>query len=324
MRDNQELLVELDLGAVRAFLAVVDDGHFIAAADRLGMTQQAVSKRVARLESHLGVPLLNRSRAGAGLTEDGAAFLPQARALVSLADQAIAMLRARRRALRIDVLGRDAASIEMVRAFYEASDVDVDIVVSRGAVSQRTALADGSVDAAFGRTTGPLPPEIQRIPACLEPIEILVSRQHPLAGRERVPLRELSGLTAWMPGNARDSEWAEYYRFLSAEFGVQIDTSGPVFGRDHIVERIRASQDLITFAAKTQFPGYPDIVHIPVTDPTPVYPWSLMWHQANRHPSLPLLIAHVNARYHRPCDAHSRWLPAPDRPLFPADPEPGS
>jgi DNA-binding transcriptional LysR family regulator len=191
------------------------------------MTQQAVSKRVARLESHLGVPLLNRSRAGAGLTEDGAAFLPQARALVSLADQAIAMLRARRRALRIDVLGRDAASIEMVRAFYEASDVDVDIVVSRGAVSQRTALADGSVDAAFGRTTGPLPPEIQRIPACLEPIEILVSRQHPLAGRERVPLRELSGLTAWMPGNARDSEWAEYYRFLSAEFGVQIDTSGP-------------------------------------------------------------------------------------------------
>lgn len=316
--------MELDLGAVRTFLAVVDDGQFTEAADRLGMTQQAVSKRIARLEADLGVPLLNRSRAGARLTEDGAAFLPQARALISLADQAIAMLRARRRALRIDVLGRDAASIEMVRAFYEASDVDVDIVVSRGTVSQRTALADGSVDAAFGRTTGPLSPEIQRIPACLEPIDILVSRQHPLARRERVPLRELSGLTAWMPGNARDSEWAEYYRFLSAEFGVQIDTSGPVFGRDHIMERIRASRDLITFAAKTQFPGYPDIVHIPVTDPTPVYPWSLMWHQANRHPSLPLLIAHVNARYHRPCDAHSQWLPVPDRPLFPADPEPGS
>ena len=89
--------MELDLGAVRAFLAVVDDGHFTDAADRLGMTQQAVSKRIARLESDLGAPLLNRSRAGARLTEDGAAFLPHARALISLADQAAGMLRARRR-----------------------------------------------------------------------------------------------------------------------------------------------------------------------------------------------------------------------------------
>jgi hypothetical protein len=132
-------------------------------------------------------------------------------------------------------------------------------------------------------------------------------------------MEELSGLTAWMLGNARDSEWAEYYRYLSDDFGVQIDTSGPVFGRDHIMEKIGASKDLITFAARTQFAGYPDIAHIPVTDPTPVCPWSLMWHGLNRHPALPLLIAHVKARY-RPYDARSQWLPAPDRSLFPADP----
>jgi hypothetical protein len=72
-----------------------------------------------------------------------------------------------------------------------------------------------------------------------------------------VPAQELSGLTAWMPGNAADSEWAEYYRFFSLEFGVTIDTSGPVFGRDHITERIGASPDLITFAAKTQLTGSP-------------------------------------------------------------------
>jgi DNA-binding transcriptional LysR family regulator len=315
--------MDLDLGAVRTFLAVVDDGHFTEAADRLDLTQQAVSKRIARLESDLGATLLNRSRAGAGLTEDGAAFLPHARALIGLADQAVGMLRARRRALRIDVLGRDAASIEMARAFYEASDAEVDIVVSRGTVSQGSALTDGSVDAAFGRTTGSLPPGIGRIPACVEPIDIVVSRQHKLARRRRVTMEELSGLTAWMPGNARDSEWAEYYRYLSADFGVQIDSSGPVFGRDHIMEKIGASSDLITFAAKTQFVGYPNVAHIPIIDPTPVYPWSLMWHEANRHPSLPLLIAHVQARY-RPRNPQSQWLPAADRSLFPANPEPGA
>jgi len=308
--------LDLDLGTVRTFLAVVDDGHFTEAADRLGLTQQAVSKRIARLEADLGVALLNRARAGVTLTKDGAAFLPQARALISLADQATGMLRARRRALRIDVLARDAAPLDIVRTFYEASEADVDIIVSRGTIPRRTALADGSIDAAFGRTTGSLPAGISRIPASLEPIPILVSRRHRLARRKRVPMAELSGLTAWMPGNAADSEWADYYRFLSAEFGIQIDTTGPVFGAGHMMEKIGASPDLIMFASTRQFPDRPDVVQIPVTDPTPVYPWSLVWHDENRHPSLPLLIAHVRAGY-RPFFAGRQWLPGPDRPLFP-------
>ena len=208
--------MELDLGAVRTFLAVVDDGHFTDAADRLGMTQQAVSKRIARLESDLGAPLLNRSRAGARLTDDGVAFLPHARALISLADQAAGMFAARRRALRIDALARDAAPSDLVRSFYETSDVAVDLVVSRGAIAQQTALTDGSVDAAFGRVATGLAPGIERVPALLEPLFVLVGRRHRLARRKRVPTRELSGLTAWMPGNATDSEWADYYRFFSA------------------------------------------------------------------------------------------------------------
>lgn len=308
--------MELDLGAVRAFLAVVDDGHFTEAADSLGMTQQAVSKRIARLEADIGVCLLNRSRAGAVPTEDGAAFLPHARALIGLADRSVAMVRARRRPLRVDVLARDAAPTEMMRAFYEAGDVDVDIVVSRGAVPRRTAIEDGSIDAAFGRVRGPLPAGIERIPACLEPIPIVVGRGHRFARRGHVPMAELSGVTAWMPGNARDSEWAEYYRFLSAEFGVLIDSSGPVFGRDHIVERIGASRDLITFGSRGQFPPHPDVAQVVVTDPTPVYPWSLMWHETNRHPALPRLVAHVRDGY-APSRTTGRWLPAPDRALFP-------
>ncbi|MEU7476462.1 LysR family transcriptional regulator [Lentzea sp. NPDC042327] len=302
----------MDLGAVRAFLAVVDTGHFTEAADHLGLSQQAVSKRIARLESDLDVVLLTRSRTGAGPTEDGAAFLPHARALIGLADQATAMLHARRRPLRIDVLARVAAPIDLVRSFYEAGDVEVDVVISRGAVSRHAALADGSVDAAFGRVTGPLPAGIECVPACLEPIPVLVGRRHRLARRRRVPMAELAGLTAWMPGNTGDSEWAEYYRFLSAEFGVRIDSSGPVFGGEHVMDEIGASAELITFGNTRQFPVHRDVVQLTVVDPTPVYPWSLLWHQANRHPALPLLADHVRAR-HRPFDPRHQWLPAPDR-----------
>ena len=311
--------MELDLGAVRTFLAVVDEGQFTEAADRLGMTQQAVSKRIAKLESDLGVALLHRSRGGARPTEDGTAFLTHARALVSLADQATTMLRARRRALRIDVLGRDVAPIDIVRDFYEVCDVDVDIVASRGKGSRCTALTDGSVDAAFGRTIGALPPGIERIPACLEPIPILVSRRHALAGRVTVPMADLAGSTAWMPANARDSEWAQYYRHLSGEFDIQIDSSGPVFGRDYILERVSTSPDLFTFGNQRQYPVNPDVVQVSIVDPTPVYPWSLMWHKANRHPALAQFVAHAKARY-RPHAVRAPWLPAPDRALFATDP----
>jgi DNA-binding transcriptional LysR family regulator len=308
--------MELDLGAVRTFLTVVDEGQFTDAAGRLGMTQQAVSKRIARLEADLGVTLLRRARGGARPTEDGAAFLTHARALVSLADQATAMLRARRRALRIDVLGRDVAPIDIVRDFYEAFDVEVDIVASRGKVPPWTTLTDGDVDAAFSRVVGTLPTGIERIPASLEPISILVSRRHAFAGRTTVPMAELSGLTAWMPANARDSEWAEYYRHLSSEFDIRIDSSGPIFGRDYILERISASPDVFTFGNQRQYPMNPDVVEVSIVDPTPVYPWSLMWHKSNRHPSLPQFVAHTTTRF-RPRAVRNPWLPAPDRALFP-------
>lgn len=308
------------MGAVRAFLAVVDEGHFTQAAARLGMTQQAVSKRIARLESDLGATLLDRTRAGARPTDDGAAFLPQARALIGLADQATAMLRARRRALRIDVLGRDVAPIDMTRDFYEAGDVEVDIVVSRGRGSRWTELGNGSVDAAFGRVTAPLPAESARIPAYLEPISLLVSRRHALAGRASVPLGELADHPAWMPANARDSEWARYYRHLTEDFGVRIDSSGPVFGREYIMERVAAEPGIFTFGDRRQYPPHPDIVQVAIVDPTPVYPWSLLWHEANRHPSLRRFVAHV-ATYYRAYDPVAQWIPRPDRELFPTAPD---
>jgi DNA-binding transcriptional LysR family regulator len=308
--------MELDLGAVRAFLAVVDEGHFTEAAVSLGMTQQAVSKRIARLETELGAALLDRSRTGARPTEDGAAFLPHARALIGLADQATAMARARRRALRIDVLGRDNASIDMTRDFYEAGDVDVDIVVSRGRGSRWAELGDGAVDAAFGRVTAPLPDGFARIPAFLQPLAILVSRRHALARRTNVPLAELAEHPAWMPANARDSEWARYYRYLTEEFGVRIDSSGPVFGREYIMERVAAEPGIFTFGDRRHYPPHPDIVEVAIVDPTPVYPWSLLWHEANRHPSLRRFVTHVGT-YYRAFDPGSQWIPSPDRELFP-------
>ncbi|MEI4422399.1 LysR family transcriptional regulator, partial [Streptococcus agalactiae] len=61
----------MDFRAVATFVAVADTGQFQAAAADLGITQQAVSKRVAALERADGVRLFRRTPRGAELTAAG-------------------------------------------------------------------------------------------------------------------------------------------------------------------------------------------------------------------------------------------------------------
>ncbi|TDE58857.1 LysR family transcriptional regulator [Nonomuraea mesophila] len=308
---------ELDLGAVRAFVAIADDRSFGEAAAGLGISQQAISKRIARLESGLGLTLLFRSRSGAALTEDGRAFLPHARALVGLADQAVEALRGRRRALRIDVLDtRLSASVDLVRAFHQATEqADIEIITSNGLRSAREALARGAIDAAFARVAGPVEEHLRHMPAYLEPVHVLVGRDHPLAGLREVEVERLAGSTVWMPGNVPGSEWADFYRLLGTAFGITIDDSGPDFGWEYFVEEIASGGRIGFVGMACRLPWHPRTVQLPVVDPVPVYPCSLLLHRQNQHPLLAALAGCVRAGF-RPYDPRRQWLPQPDRAAF--------
>ena len=61
-------------GDIAVFVRVVEAGSFTAAADKLGLSQSAVSKCVNRLEERMGTRLLNRSTRKLSLTEAGAAL----------------------------------------------------------------------------------------------------------------------------------------------------------------------------------------------------------------------------------------------------------
>lgn len=67
---------------IRAFVAVARRGSFSLAAVDLCIVQSALSKRVQRLEGHMGVPLLQRHARGVLLTASGVSFLSRAEALV--------------------------------------------------------------------------------------------------------------------------------------------------------------------------------------------------------------------------------------------------
>jgi DNA-binding transcriptional LysR family regulator len=79
-----------------AFAAVVDTGSITAAAEQLALTVSATSRTLSRLEEKLQTTLLRRTTRRLELTEEGAAFLQHARAILSMMDDAEEQMAARR------------------------------------------------------------------------------------------------------------------------------------------------------------------------------------------------------------------------------------
>ena len=73
----------MDFTLINSFIAVAEEGSFSTAAKHLFLSQQSLSKQIAKLESELGTELLVRSRP-LRLTQNGKLFLQTAKEMVKL------------------------------------------------------------------------------------------------------------------------------------------------------------------------------------------------------------------------------------------------
>ncbi|MGW2465037.1 LysR family transcriptional regulator [Streptomyces sp. NPDC001761] len=305
----------MDLDTVRTFVAAADAGQFQEAAAELAVTQQAVSKRIAALERTLGVRLFTRTPRGAELSIDGQAFLPHARELLRVAERAVASVRTGRRPLRVDVIASRGAATGLMRGFHRAHpEIDLDVVMLFDIEKAGAALRSGTIDASFRAVAAPgrpLPEDIASVRVLDEPLQLLTGPGHALAGARSVPLARLAGHRIWMPGVVPGTEWAAYYDDLVAEFGLTIEATGPNFGSDALLDTVADTPALATFMGEHTslvWPAGLGLRRIPVTDPTPVYPHSLLWHRDNPHPALATLRDHL-ATTTAGHDATGTWTP---------------
>ena len=329
----------MDIAGVRTFVAVTEHGQFQAAADDLSISQQAVSKRIATLERELGASLFARTPRGAQLTVDGQAFLPHARALLAAAARARDAVHPETRALRVDVLNRKTAPGTALRAFHRLRpELPLDVVALPDA-SLDAALAavhSGSVDATFRLFAPPahappahappahalpahaLPPGLLAARVIDDRHELLVGPRHRLAGAASLTLAELGTERIWMPGMRAGTEWHAYYAELSRVFGLRIDSVGPSFGDEALLEAVSESAELATLVgAGTRYlwPEASGLRRIPIVAPTPVYPHSIIWRADNRHPALAAFLDFLGGQAERaqPRDAAApseTWAPS--------------
>jgi DNA-binding transcriptional LysR family regulator len=286
--------MELDLTQVRAFVEVAEQRHFGRAAARLFLTQQALSKRIQRLEHTVGEPLLVRGTRGVELTDAGQRFLPHARQLLDAADAAAAAARPAAWPLRLDVWGQVQGPLRMVRRLLsETPELTVELSMRRSLAAALEALERAQIDACFGRVHDldrPWPSGLSHRPVVLERAAAAVSADHPLAHAPRLHPADLKESLLWMPAAATSTELMGAYRRFAQHFGIPLDSSGQNLGLEHAIDQLRRDpRRFVLFGSGWPIPSDASIRLLPL-HPRPCYLWSLVWREGDRHPLLGLLL----------------------------------
>ncbi len=197
----------MDLGTLDAFIAIAETGSFSSAAERLHLTQPAVSKRIAALEQQLDVRLFDRLGREIGLTESGRALLPRAYQILNVLDDT-------RRALNNlsgEVSGRLTLATShhiglhrlppLLRAFTRAyPKVALDICFLDSEMAYEEILhgrAELAVITLAPQTAAP----VKAVTVWDDPLDFVAATDHPLAADKKVTLADIARHPAVFPGD---------------------------------------------------------------------------------------------------------------------------
>ncbi|MBQ1159472.1 LysR family transcriptional regulator [Streptomyces sp. A73] len=313
--------MDLDVAQVRAFVRTAEELHFGRAAATLAISQQALSKRIARLESLLGTELFRRGGNGVHLSEAGQRFLLPARQVVAAADAAVAAAVGTDDPLRVDVWGHLYAPMRTL-AQVAGRAGELTLGHGRDLPSVTTALLRGDIDAAFGRVHPPLPVGLAHRLVRLEPVDAILSEDHPLAAEPALRPDQLRGSVLWSPGPLHRLDFLD--RFAD-RFGIENTATSVNLGLAHfLAEMTEEPRRFSLVPADVPLPEVPGLSSVPLVDPTPLYAWSLLWRTGNVHPGLTSLAAAcaetAGRRRWLEYDPARDWLPEPPA----SDPGPGT
>lgn len=158
---SQQFNSRIRLRHIQCFVAVAQEQHLRKAAERLHLSQPAVSKTLAELEELMGARLMDRGRFGARLTREGQAFLTHALAVLDALDGA-------RRSVGDDALAANETihvgalptvasdllpgALAEFRRLLPRAGADVQIAANRPLLDK---LRSGELDLVLGRMADP-------------------------------------------------------------------------------------------------------------------------------------------------------------------------
>jgi len=189
--------IQPSIADLRAFVTVGEQQSFAAAAKHLHLSQPALSRRIAHLESLLDVRLFDRTTRSVNLTQIGQRFFGEMRSMLQELDRSVSDLHDTAQLEAGDItVGCVFSAVhhflpEVIRTFRAQYPNVMVRIIEEGADEVLACVKTGEADFAINYT-GTHDPDIEFIPLLQESFVLACPATHPLARRRFVHWEELA------------------------------------------------------------------------------------------------------------------------------------
>jgi DNA-binding transcriptional LysR family regulator len=289
-----------ELRLVRYWVAVAEEGNITRAAERLHVSQPALSSAVKQLEAQLGVALLDRSDRVLRVTPAGELLLSEGRALLREADRVFSAVRSRDRSvvgrLRIGMtptarygLGPSLLAACAERApgvmLYPQED-------ATGALVRE--VRSGRLDLAVLFCAPDVVDGVVLEPLVAEPAVVHLRSDHALAARPSVALEELAGETFLVAETADSGGFTARVLELCRSRGFEPATRPDPYP-DLGLQAVREGLGVVVYVRGAFPPDVPGSSFVPVA-PEAGFPFSVAWRDAPRPGALDAVLSAIRSQ----------------------------
>lgn len=268
----------MELRQLEYLVAVVEEGGFTRASERVHISQSGVSAQIRQLERELGQPLLDRSARAVRPTAAGAAVLPFARAALDavtgvrqVVDELAGLLRGR---VQVGVVtGCALPEFSAALAAFHRAHPHVDLsLVEQGSQDLVQAVRSGQLDLAVAGVHGPPEEGLERLVLVDERLVLVVPASSELADRDAVPVAELAGRPLVCLPRGAGVRAAFDAACASTEVHVALEASSPVVVVDLVVQGLG-----VGVVSESMVAGHPGVCAVALADPPPRSRLEVLW-----------------------------------------------
>ncbi|WP_437883243.1 LysR family transcriptional regulator [Pseudomonas sp. LRF_L74] len=186
----------MEIRQLRYFIAVAEELNFNRAAERLYISQSALSRQIQQLEDDISAVLLERNSKRVALTSAGESFYHHAQRILGdlsfAAEESKLLSSGQRGKLAIGIFGSSILDLipQVLKRFTSAYPAVGVSLHPMDKDAQIQALRERRLTIGFNRLV-PAEPDIEQEEVRREPLMLALSEQHPLSGRDSIDLGEI-------------------------------------------------------------------------------------------------------------------------------------
>jgi DNA-binding transcriptional LysR family regulator len=299
---------EVEFRQLKYFVTLAEELHFGRAASREHIVQSALSQQIQRLERELGTALVERNTHHVRLTAAGDGLLIEARQILDHVERAKSMTRTAVATNAIITVAVGDASLDtMPQVLHALRDTHPHLEVHQVEASvpeQYRMLADGRLDVGIGRAAH-APASVASEVVRLDPLGVLVGISHRFVHRQSIPVALLKGDSLLFADHDWAPQFNEFVDELCRSAGFTPTAyPGTVQSVRGAVELIREGR-CVACVPRSCRPTPGGTRWLPLVEPAPYYPWSLLWRASDQRPATGCVL-----RCARGLSARLSWMDA--------------